>query len=141
MELYRQGKVSIGKDGYYKVNGFTVDTERVKCECPDYRSRRQACKHYFAACFFQKNRGKVKIEHLNGFEDNKGFNPNPETPSKSETNTKSNSISYDKQRVITRLACLNTAVEVLKTNGESIQSESLFETARQLEQWALGQVD
>ena len=60
---------------------------------------------------------------------------------KSETNTKPNSMSYNKQRVIRRLACLNIAVEVLKTHSDPIESEALFETAKQLEQWALGQVE
>ena len=59
----------------------------------------------------------------------------------SETNTKPNSMSYAKQRVIRRLAFLNTAVKVLKTHSDPIESEALFETARQLEQWSLGEVE
>jgi hypothetical protein len=42
----------------------------------------------------------------------------------------------ERQVVITRLACLNTATEVLKTHSKPITSETLFRVAAQLEEWA-----
>ncbi len=54
MELYRQGRVKIGSRRYFKVNGYQVDPEKVTCECPDYRERKEPCKHFFAATAFQK---------------------------------------------------------------------------------------
>lgn len=41
----------------------------------------------------------------------------------------------ERQVVITRLACLNTATEVLKSHAKPIMSETLFKTARELEDW------
>jgi hypothetical protein len=41
----------------------------------------------------------------------------------------------ERQVVITRLACLNTATEVLKSHARPITSETLFEVARELEDW------
>lgn len=62
IELYKQGKVSINSKGYFEVNGYQVDTEKVKCECPDYRNRKEPCKHFFAACLFQR-KGTKAIGH------------------------------------------------------------------------------
>ena len=67
MGLYKSGRVSIGSNGFFKVSGFEVDTEKVQCECPDYKSRKEACKHLFAAMLFVKNRGKQIVEDLPGF--------------------------------------------------------------------------
>ncbi len=68
LELYKQGKVSISSNGLFKVCGYyEVDTEKMVCSCPDYKTRKQSCKYYYAACLFQKNGGKQTIEHLEGY--------------------------------------------------------------------------
>jgi len=68
LELYKQGKVSINSNGLFKVCGYyEVDTEKMTCSCPDHRTRKQTCKHIFAALLFTKNRGKEKVEHLDGY--------------------------------------------------------------------------
>ena len=55
--LFKSGTVSIGQDGLFRANGYRVDLRTpVMCECPDYRSRRQACKHIFTALAFVKVR-------------------------------------------------------------------------------------
>lgn len=41
----------------------------------------------------------------------------------------------ERQVVITRLACLNTATEVLKSHTKPIPSKSLFKVAKELEDW------
>jgi hypothetical protein len=41
----------------------------------------------------------------------------------------------ERQVVITRLACLNTATEVLKSHAKPITSENLFKSAEELEDW------
>ena len=41
----------------------------------------------------------------------------------------------ERQVVITRLACLNTATEVLKSHAKPITSENLFKVAEKLEDW------
>ncbi len=126
MALYKQGKVSIGEDGYYKVNGFRVDTERVRCECPDYQNRKEACKHYFAACFFQKNGCKV-------VKDSTPVN----TCGKRGTSGKRS--ESNRQEVITRLAVLNTATEILKTHRKPIEIKEVVILASKLEGWAIAE--
>jgi hypothetical protein len=64
MELYTSGRVSIGPNVLFKVSRFEVDTEKMQCECPDYRTRKQTCKHIFAFLLFVKHRRKERIEHL-----------------------------------------------------------------------------
>ncbi len=57
MDLYKSGRVSIGSNGFFRVSGFQVDTEKMQCECPDYRTRKQSCKHIYASLlFYQKQR-------------------------------------------------------------------------------------
>ncbi|MGE5444571.1 MAG: SWIM zinc finger family protein [Ignavibacteriales bacterium] len=69
--LYKSSRVSIGSNGLFKVSGYyEVDTERMTCTCPDYKTRKEACKHLFAAMLFVKNRGKQRIEDLEGFNGN-----------------------------------------------------------------------
>jgi len=41
----------------------------------------------------------------------------------------------DRQVIVTRLACLNTATEVLKSHTKPITSKSLFKVAKELEDW------
>src|ERR671924_75529 len=41
----------------------------------------------------------------------------------------------DRQVVITRLACLNTATEILKLYAKPITSKNLFKVAEELESW------
>lgn len=41
----------------------------------------------------------------------------------------------DRQVVITRLACLNTATEILKLYSKPITSKNLFKVAEELESW------
>lgn len=144
MALYKQGKVSIGSEGYFKVNGFTVDAERVSCDCPDYMNRKQACKHYYAACLFLKNRCKPTIEHLEGFTNGNGTSSQSQSKSKVESkyvhykNKAGSGKGYDRQSTITRLAVLNTATEVLKTHRKPIELDEVFSLAKELESWALG---
>jgi hypothetical protein len=135
MELYKQGRVSVTPNGMFKVNGFEVDLRTpVRCECPDYKSRKRACKHVFAGLLFSKNRGKVKSEHLEEFSNGNGSNP--EINSRPETKTENHHNSYDKQATITRLAVLNTATEILKTHDQPIELEEVFFLASRLEAWA-----
>jgi len=143
MELYKAGKVSIGSNGLFKVSGYyDVDTEKMTCTCPDYRIRKEPCKHIYAACLFVNNRGKAKIENLNGqnwtdelMNDQSFDKPKVEVHNKpAEARCK----DFDRQATITRLAVLNTATEILKTHNKPITVESLFKVACQLEKWALG---
>jgi hypothetical protein len=122
---------------------YEVDTEKMTCTCLDYRIRKEACKHIFACLLFVKNRGKQKVEHLDspgnnstGSDSYSESNRTVKPKSKDALNkpVEAHNRDFDKQSIITRLVCLNTAVEVLKTHGESIHREKLFETARQLEQ-------
>jgi hypothetical protein len=63
--------VSIDSNGLFKVCGYyDVDTEKMTCTCPDYRTWKETCKHLFASMLFTKNRGKQIIEGLEGFNDN-----------------------------------------------------------------------
>jgi hypothetical protein len=141
MELYKSGRVSIGSNGLFKVSGFEVDTEKMQCECPDYRTRKQTCKHIYACLLFAKNRGKQVIEHLNirtnGSNENRTKSePKPtHTPNKAQ---EAHSKGFDKQATITRLAVLNTATEILKTQRKPIELGEVISLASQLEAWALG---
>jgi hypothetical protein len=54
VELYKSGAVGIGKDGLFRVNGYTVDVQKVKCERPDYQAHRQPCKHFYASSLFSR---------------------------------------------------------------------------------------
>jgi hypothetical protein len=104
IELYRSGRLSIGPNGFFKVSGFEVDTETMQCECPDYRTRKQTCKHIFACLLFAKNRGKQVIEHpnirTNGSNENRTKSePKPKhTPNKAQEAHRRN---FDKQATIT----------------------------------------
>jgi hypothetical protein len=61
MEIYKSGKVSINCDGLFKVCGYyEVDTDKMVCNCPDHRTRKQTCKHIFASMLFTKNRGLTR---------------------------------------------------------------------------------
>ncbi len=142
MELYKSSRVSIGSSGLFKVSGFEVDTEKMQCECPDYNTRKQICKHIYSAMLFAKNRGKQTVEHLDGH--NNGFNgdgANPvtqskHTPSKAQ---EANSKDFNRQATIhTRLAVLNTATEILKTQRKPIELTDVLSPSSQLETWALG---
>jgi hypothetical protein len=62
--LYKSGRVSICPNGLFKVSGFEVDTERVQCECPDDKTRKESCEHLFTAMLFVKNRGKEGLNTL-----------------------------------------------------------------------------
>ncbi|MGE5446222.1 MAG: hypothetical protein ACM3SR_16775 [Ignavibacteriales bacterium] len=142
MELYKSGRVSIGSDGLFRVSGFQVDTEKMQCECPDYKTRKQTCKHLFAAMLFVKNRGKQGIEHLNGFSNDfnrNGAKSNPDPKHISNKVREAYSKDFDKQATITRLATLNTATEILKTHRKPIELAEVLCLASQLEQWALGE--
>ncbi|MGE5443921.1 MAG: hypothetical protein ACM3SR_04875 [Ignavibacteriales bacterium] len=140
MELYKSGRVSIGSNGLFKVSGFEVDTENMQCECPDYRTRKETCKHLFAAMLFIKNRGKQSIEHLNGFSNgSNGARSESETKGASNKHQESNSKDFNRQSTITRLAVLNTATEILKTHRKPIEFNDIISLASQLEKWALGE--
>lgn len=144
MELYKQGKVSIGSNGLFTVSGFyEVDIEKMQCGCPDYTTRKQACKHIFACLLFVKNRGKQRIEHLNSFgnsstgsDSHSESNRTTEPKSKDTLNKpkEAHSKDFDRQGTITRLAVLNTATEILKTHRKSIELSNVISLASQLEQ-------
>ncbi len=114
LELYKQGKVSINSNGLFKVSGFEVDTEKMQCDCPDHRTRKQTCKHIFACLLFTKNRGKQTIEHLDGYSN--GCKPASEAKHTPKKLQEAHNKDLDKQATITRLATLNTATEILKTH-------------------------
>jgi hypothetical protein len=140
MELYKSGRVSINSNGLFKVSGFEVDTEKMQCECPDYKTRKQTCKHLFAAMLFVKNRGKQGIEHLNGFIDgSNGAKSESESKGASNNHQESNSKDFNRQSTITRLAVINTATEILKTYRKPIEFNDIVSLASQLEKWALGE--
>lgn len=149
MELYKQGKVRIAPNGLFKVSGYyEADTEKMTCTCPDYRTRKEACKHLFAAMLFVKNRGKQTIEDLPGFtwvdeirDMPSSFDkPKLEGGAKELSNKpqEAHSKKFDRQATITRLAVLNTATEVLKTHSKPIEFSDIVSLAAQLETWALG---
>jgi hypothetical protein len=142
MDLYKSGRVSIGSNGFFKVSGFEVDTEKMQCECPDYRTRKQTCKHIFTCLLFVKNRGKQTIEHLDGHSnDSSGNSTKPpvveskHTPNKAQ---EANSKDFNRQATITRLAIINSAIEVLKTHRKPIELTEVLSLASQLETWASG---
>jgi hypothetical protein len=105
LELYKQGKVSIGSNGLFKVSGFEVDTGRMKCECPDYKTRRQPCKHIFASLLFVKNRGKQRIENLEGFSNGANSKESISQPESKDASSKlvEGHKDHDRQSIITRL--------------------------------------
>ena len=58
MELHKSGRVSTGSNGLFKVSDiYEVDTERMACDCPDYKTRKRTCKHIFVCLVLTKNRG------------------------------------------------------------------------------------
>ncbi len=118
LELYRAGAVSIGEDGYFRVLGFTVDTEKVSCDCPEYQKYKQPCLHYYAACIFQKNGCKVG--------------------SASNSENKARGKDFNFPRVNLRVKTLSLAIEVLQSHGKPITAKNLFKVAGELESWALG---
>lgn len=146
MEIYKSGKVSINGDGLFKVCGYyEVDTGKMKCTCPDYKTRKESCKHIFASLLFTKNRGKQTIEDLNGFAN--GSNGKSDSQSKSELASKDTSNKsvegrykdFDRQSTISpRLATINSAIEALKTHRKPIELADILTLASQLEAWALG---
>lgn len=144
LELYKSGRVSIGANGFFKVSGFEVDTEKMQCECPDYRTRKQTCKHLFAAMLFVKNRGKQTIEHLNGHSnDSNGNGVKPEFESKHTPNKaqEAHSKDFDKRASnYTGLAVINSAIELLKTHKKPIELNEVLSLAFRLEQWALEKI-
>jgi hypothetical protein len=103
MELYKSGRVSIVSNGFFKVSGFQVDTEKMQCDCPDYRTRKQTCKHIFAAMLFAKNRGKATIEHLVGHSNStngNGAKSCPESKNAPNKSQEANSKDFNKQTTI-----------------------------------------
>jgi hypothetical protein len=108
MEIYKSGKVSINCDGLFKVCGYyEVDTDKMVCNCPDHRTRKQTCKHIFASMLFTKNRGKQTIEHLDGYSNDNGIKSNsqsssePESKQHSNKPTEAHSKEFDRQSTIT----------------------------------------
>ncbi|MGE5444085.1 MAG: SWIM zinc finger family protein [Ignavibacteriales bacterium] len=133
--------MSIGSNGLFKVSGYyEADIEKITCTCPDYKNRKEACKHLSAAMLFVKNRGKDKIGHLEGFNGNGNGRKDKESVKEPSDNPKeANSKPFDRQStIITRLAVLNTATEILKTHRKPIEFCDIVSLAAQLENWALG---
>jgi SWIM zinc finger len=134
MRLYEEGKVKIRSNGLFKVSGYyDTDPENMTCGCPDYKKRKEACKHLFAAMLFVKNRGRVTIENLEGFNGNGNGSTH-----KAVESAKDAPKHLDRQSTITRLAVLNTATEILKTHRKAIDTAEVISFASQLERWALG---
>lgn len=121
MELYRQGKVRIDSNGYFKVSGYQVDTEKVNCRCPDYQKYKKPCKHLYSVFAFQKH-GK----------------PDSHTTMTIGDNSHDTRENVNKQRTITRLAVLNTATAILSTHPEPVKLKHVLSLAAHLEHWALG---
>ncbi|MGE5444759.1 MAG: SWIM zinc finger family protein [Ignavibacteriales bacterium] len=125
--------MSIGSNGFFKVSGFEVDTEKMQCECPDYKTRKEACKHLLAAMLFVRNRRKQTIEDLDGYNGNGNGSTHKDVESAKDV-----SKPFDRQSTITRLAVLNTATEILKTHSKPIEFSDIVSLVAQLEKWALG---
>lgn len=75
----------------------------MQCECPDYRTRKQTCKHIFAAMLFVKNRGKQGVEHLDSHSN--GSNSNSAKPVAESKHTpnkvqEANSKDFNRQATI-----------------------------------------
>lgn len=139
LELYKEGKVFVSGSGF-KVNGYQVDIEKMTCDCPDHRTRKETCKHLFGAMAFVKNRGKAKIEHINNHSNGSNSNgANSDSESKHTPNKpqEAHSKDFDKQATITRLAVINSAIELLKTHRKPIEIQEVISLASQLEKWAL----
>lgn len=141
-ELYKAGAVRIGENGYFQVNGYNCDPDHISCDCPDFQFRKKPCKHIYASQAYRKARFNA---NTNGSTHKANGNGNGSTP-KSEGSSKDipnkpkegYSKDFDKQATITRLAVLNTAVELLKTHRKPIELTDIISLASQLEQWALG---
>ncbi|MGE5445793.1 MAG: hypothetical protein ACM3SR_14565 [Ignavibacteriales bacterium] len=147
MGLYKEGKVKVSSNGLFKISGYyECDPEKMTCTCPDYRTRKEACKHLFAAMLFVKNRGRTVIQDLDGFTwvdeirdmPSSYDKPKPEAKDTSDKPTEAPTKPFDRQSTITRLAVLNTATEILKTHSKPIEFNDIVSLAAQLEQWALG---
>jgi hypothetical protein len=141
-ELYKSGAVTIGKDGFFHVAGYRVDEQKVQCECPDYQSRKQPCKHFYSVKAYMKN-GKPKADPTGETADSQKIDERFNKPENTPQNTpnkplESPSKDFDKQRVITRLSVINAAVEMLKTHPSPIEPEEVIFVASCLEKWALG---
>jgi len=138
--------VSIGSNGLFKVCGYyEADPEKMACTCPDYRTRKDTCKHLFAALLFVKNRGKEKIEDLEGdwltemMNSTEYDKPKPEANNTANKPKEAHYKDFDRQATkSTRLAVLNTAVELLRSHRKPIEIAEVLSIASQLEQWALG---
>lgn len=151
LELYKSRKVSIGDKGLFKVSGYyDVDTEKMTCTCPDYRTRKETCKHLYASMLFTKNRGKQTVEHLDEVNcryvttNSNGNSSHKDTesikdPSKNHATKpqEAHSKDFSRQSTITRLAVINSAIELLKTHRKPIELAEVISLASQLETWAL----
>lgn len=101
-------------------------------ECPDYKTWKDSCKHLFAAMLFIKNTGKQTTEGLNGFNGNVAHAVQSDLAPERQTESKENVSKlaqcnvphlepkpFDRHRMVTRLAVLNTATDIAKTWGET----------------------
>ena len=131
IELYKEGKVSITKDGLYKVNGYLVDLSTpIECECPDFTNRHNACKHIYAAKMFDKERMKTLSE--------KNTNSENSPSNTHENQLEANSEAFSQERVNTRVALIGHVVELLKTHPNPVEFEEVLFLVSRLEKWALG---
>ena len=143
MELYKSGKVSIGDNGLFRVSGYyEVDTEKMTCTCPDYQKRHEPCKHVFAACLYVKYHSKESVEHFDGHVINSnGAKVQPETkepsPKPLPLDAKAaQGKDFNRQATITRLAVINSAIEIVKTWGKPVEFSVVISLASELEKWA-----
>jgi hypothetical protein len=68
LEIFKEGAITILEfdppvDQRFLVNDYEVDLCSFYCACPDFKSRKRACKHYFAAMLFSKKK-TLDIEGL-----------------------------------------------------------------------------
>lgn len=124
---------------YSKVSGLQVHTEKMQCEWPDYKTRKEPCKHLFAAMLLVKDRGEQTVEHLEGFNETDIGTTKPESKEPSHNLKEVHSNECHRQATITRVAVINSAIELLKTHRKPIELTDVLSLTSQPEQWALGE--
>jgi hypothetical protein len=102
----------------------------MRCKCPDNAHTKRPCKPIFAALAYIRARynGDVNVGAHKDVELVKN-NPRP----KGDYGKK-----LDRQSTITRLAVLNTATEILKSQQQPVSFDEVVALAGRLEVWALG---
>lgn len=74
-------------------------------------------------------------DRVNGSTPRQGSGINPGRVEEGNYYAEKGKRSFDRQVIVTRLACLNTATEILKSHTKPITSKGLFKVAKELEGW------